>query len=646
MKRWNKRIFSLALAICLAASLLPAAVLAAEEEGERGTLTYTEVIAPQYTNAGTFSDGLAAVEKNGKWGYVDENNKTVISFRYDIAGIFNEGYAVVGTAVESWPETEYDWETDEAIDTGKTYTIYEMSFVDKQGKETPFLCNNVYNDETGELEIGPMTYGTSDEVLSNQIVFHNGYIVLPSAYEPGGYLFDTTGKAVDLPLEENSWLYPWQWPVNENIVILGEGAILGGSQHYLNLKTGQLFTLDTSSYIDAFAELRPFNQGVAWAGIFAWDDTTYEYVGKWGVVDTTGKFIIPPTYSGFYVNDIYGDYEVFGVTGLAMVENTAGKWGAVNKSGQTVIPFQYDGLYPYSFGLAAFEQNGKWGFLDGDGNVAISAQYLQTTSFSGNGYAVVYDGSKASLIDSKGNAIPGSDKLDPDTYFKYGEDGYSTVVLTPGEYVVIQENGKYGFGHISYQPALPEKSEMSSWAYEEVTAAIEEDLVPTYLQNLYLNNINRDEFCDLTIQAVSETLDKDIEDIVKAETGKTLAQWQQEYPFYDSTNSDVIAAYALGIVTGRGGGKFDPYATITRQEAAAFLARSAKVLGMDTSNVTAADFADGDTIGAVFQDSVNFVYQINVMNGTGGNNFSPKGSYTREQSYMTIYRLFQAVTAQ
>ena len=98
-------------------------------------------------------------------------------------------------------------------------------------------------------------------------------------------------------------------------------------------------------------------------------------------------------------------------------------------------------------------------------------------------------------------------------------DGGQTV-WTPGEYVVIQANGKYGFGHIEYLPELPAASEMDSWAYPEVVAAIEENLVPVYLQNLYLNNITRQEFCDLVIQAIEEVLDKEIEDLVKERAGR------------------------------------------------------------------------------------------------------------------------------
>lgn len=645
----KKRLTAVAAAACLCVTLLPATAMAAEGEDDRGTLHYEETIAPQYEDAGPFNEGLAAVKKNGKWGYIDTDNKTVIPFRYDVAGIFNEGYAVVGTLVGTDPQYETDWNTGESTVVGTWYT-YELSFVDTQGEEKSFICDQMYDETTDDYYSGAITYTVDEPSLPNSVAFHNGYIILSNPNEPGGFLYNTTGRAVDLPLSDNSWLYPLGWQVTENTVIIGDGVVEGGNQHYLNLKTGKVMEIDVSPYSGkddfSFAELRPFNQGLAMVAVSKWNSETEGYDNKWGVIDESGKFVIQPAYQDFRVSDVYGDYEVFGVTGLAMVENSAGKWGAIDKNGKTVIPFQYEHLYTYNFGMLAFQQNGKWGYLDSEGNVAIPAQYVQTTGFGSDGYAVAYDGTKAFLIDTQGNAIPGADKLDPETYFEETAGSDMPVVYTPDEYVVITENGKYGFGHISYKPALPEKSAMSSWAYEEVTAAIEEDLVPNYLQNLYLNNINRDEFCDLTMQAVSETMGKDIEDIVVEKTGKTLAQWQQEYPFYDSTNSNVVAAYALGIVTGRGSGVFDPYASITRQEAAAFLMRSAKVLGMDTSKITAAGFKDEGKVGVVFKDAVNFVYQINVMNGTGGGNFSPTGKYTREQSYITIYRLFQAVTGQ
>ena len=622
--------------------ILPAAALAAEETGEeRGALQYEEVISPQYTGAGPFSEGLAAVEKNGKWGYIDENNKTVISFRYDIAGVFREGLAVVGKLKSSKAEEKYNAETGKTTKTGRTLSTYTLSIVDASGKETALLYDRYYDEAKKAYTTGPVTYTTTEDVLSTQVAFHSGYLMLEDPSGSGTLLFGTDGKTVSLSQSPDTWIYPLGWPVTENLVAVAVQTGNSVSQRYYNLATGALLQVDAPAAADTFTELRPFNQGMAMAGLFTWDRTAEAYVGTWGVIGTDGKFLIQPAYRDFRVSDIYGTYEVFGETGLAMVQNTGGKWGAIDKTGAVVIPFQYDHLYAYSFGLAAFQQGNRWGFLDGAGNVAIAAQYVQTTGFGDRGYAVVDDGKTVCLIDSSGAVIPGSEALDPETYFQEAADG-STVVYAPDEYVVIKEGNRYGYGRILYQPALPDAGETSAWAYEEVTAAIQADLVPIHLQNLYKNDITREEFSDLTIQAVSRILGKDIEDVVKTATGKTLTAWRQEYPFYDSASANVIAAYALGIVNGRGDGKFDPYAPITRQEAAAFLTRAAKVLGMDTTQAPASDFKDAADISESFRTYVDYVCAIGVMNGTEGGNFTPRGSYTRQQSYVTIYRLYQA----
>lgn len=635
MKKWISRVLAAALALCLGLSLVPGAAAAGETAGERGVLTYTETIAPQYDNAQYFSEGLAAVRKNGKWGYIDTAGKTVIPFEYDIAYAFNEGYAVVGKSIYTYEEPNYSYNeaTGEfKADGYSTAYVCEMGFIDKQGNLTWFLTDYTYDPATGEeLGEGPVQNYFSTLVPADPAarIFCNGYVLVYTD-GPDATLYNTNGETV-------SGLSPYGYNVTENIVITGKSAAHSGAQQYYNMGTGKTLSIDFDTEKE-WVSLRPFNQGLAPVGVYSWETDE----GAWGLVNKYGKWVISPAYSDFMVSGLNTTYEVFGDTGLAMVCSSDGKWGAIDKTGKTVIPFRYDTLWPYSFGLAAFSVDGKYGYLDADGNVAIAARYTVASAFSGKGYAAVYDGEKAFLIDAGGNPIPGADKLDPDTYFRKSSSDIP-VTSTPGEYVVIEENGKYGFGHIAYQPALPTADQMSSWAHREVTAAIEENLVPDYLQNLYLNNINRDEFCDLVIQAIEEVLGKDIADLVEAETGKSLTQWQREYPFTDSTSANVIAAYALGIVNGRGSGIFDPYMTITRQEAAAFLARSAKVLGMDTSRVESASFADGENVGVWFTDAVNFVYQINVMGGTGGNNFTPLGTYTREQSFVTIYRLFQAV---
>ncbi|MBP3319638.1 MAG: WG repeat-containing protein, partial [Ruminiclostridium sp.] len=99
----KKRIVSLSLALLMTLGLLPSAAFAAgkEDQPQRGVLSYEEFIRPQYEDAQSFSEDLAAVKKNGKWGYINEENKTVIPFQYAYAWPFNEGKAVVCKEVKT-----------------------------------------------------------------------------------------------------------------------------------------------------------------------------------------------------------------------------------------------------------------------------------------------------------------------------------------------------------------------------------------------------------------------------------------------------------------------------------------------------------------------------------------------------------------
>ncbi|MBI3240358.1 MAG: WG repeat-containing protein, partial [Flavobacteriia bacterium] len=59
------------------------------------SLNGTIVIPAAYESVGFFKDGLAWVEKNGKYGYVNKANELVIDFRYTGANDFEKGRAIV-----------------------------------------------------------------------------------------------------------------------------------------------------------------------------------------------------------------------------------------------------------------------------------------------------------------------------------------------------------------------------------------------------------------------------------------------------------------------------------------------------------------------------------------------------------------------
>ena len=53
------------------------------------------VIPAKYDDVWSFSEGLASVEINGKWGFIDKTDTMVIPAKYDFAGSFSEGLASV-----------------------------------------------------------------------------------------------------------------------------------------------------------------------------------------------------------------------------------------------------------------------------------------------------------------------------------------------------------------------------------------------------------------------------------------------------------------------------------------------------------------------------------------------------------------------
>ena len=67
-------------------------------------LTLKQIVPSIYDNLGkiTWTSDLFAVERNGKWGYVNKEGKVIISFSYDTAGTFNNGLAPVSLNGKSW----------------------------------------------------------------------------------------------------------------------------------------------------------------------------------------------------------------------------------------------------------------------------------------------------------------------------------------------------------------------------------------------------------------------------------------------------------------------------------------------------------------------------------------------------------------
>lgn len=181
-----------------------------------------------------------------------------------------------------------------------------------------------------------------------------------------------------------------------------------------------------------------------------------------------------------------------------------------------------------------------------------------------------------------------------------------------------------------------ETGRCSAWAqlYLSDAGNVYEILPPELEACDYRQSITRAEFCALLYETVYYLRELD----AKYSHTKADPLPTGENPFTDMDDSRVTALYVAGIVQGVGGGLFSSDAPLTRQEAAAFLARSAEFCGLRTfPNETS--FSDTDAIVSWAAEAVDTVCGMGVMNGMGDGTFAPGGVYTREQAVATAIRL-------
>ena len=187
-------------------------------------------------------------------------------------------------------------------------------------------------------------------------------------------------------------------------------------------------------------------------------------------------------------------------------------------------------------------------------------------------------------------------------------------------------------------PALHGLYIASEWAVESIARAHSYGLIPhglfaTPLFSDYILQITRAEFTALAVALYETITDEEI-------TGRIY--------FNDTNDINVQKMGYLAVVTGVGNGYFNPNDTITREQAAVLLSRLSYAI-QNHFNVIfptpgliplTESFVDYDQIATWAAFAVAWNNGWGIMSGVGDNHFAPQGPYTREQSIITILRLY------
>jgi hypothetical protein len=238
--------------------------------------------------------------------------------------------------------------------------------------------------------------------------------------------------------------------------------------------------------------------------------------------------------------------------------------------------------------------------------------------------------SKEEYLDIDENGSLHTDKVDRSYVIKskdIGDKTYYAVFkqLTDGESVA------------DYTP----KEQPSTWATDSISKATSEGLLYNNANCRYKDNISRQDFCILAVEAYCKSQGMEVDDYIKA--NNITLDYNQ---FTDTDNAYVLLANKLGIVSGTSDTTFSPDRGITRQEAAVLLNNIASLCELKP-NSEKASYTDEAKFATWAKDAIYNVSNIQnsdgvaIMNGMEENHFSPWSLYSREQAYVTIYRLYE-----
>ncbi len=679
-----KKLFSTALAVLMLISLLSAPpALAAPDTGAK------TLVPLEYESIGGFSNGLAVALRDGKYGVIDLAGRVVIPFAHEYLSLVGENaacftkdgkYGLIGLGGKELVPAVYD--SIERFSGGRAVVKLggKYGVIDRLGSEiAPPEYDSVYTYHRG---LAVVTRGGLMGCIDM-----DGKLVVPEEYAISGFV---DGLA---PARRGDEWYLIKAPGGGLIPVgapagVKYDAIYSFAGGYALVQAGNKYGMTDSAgkiLVPAeYDEVKHFSEGMA----------AVRNNGKWGYVDSSGTLAVPCSYTAA------GNF----IGGLATVVSgkKAGLIGRDGRLA-TPVEYDaiHD---PDSDGMRCAQKNGLYGFLDASGKLAIPCRYINPGSFAGGCAAVATNEGTAIIDKTGktlswpqsayglGNGLFWSNKYGTDSLGhpvvlgvgvidKYGNEVLPKIyshheglgpdffllcvggnihpeishlwvggtrgvmdrngrLVLPAEYdsvtpcwniesgtpdprydglVIVSREGKCGIIKLPSPADIP-----SAWATEHIATAIGAGLVPDRLQGFFTRSATRAEFCALAV-ALYESI--------------TYTEITELVGFTDAWQPEVWKMAGLGIVSGVGDGRFDPDGPVTREQAALILTRLMESLG-GALDEAQPKFADSSAISDWAADSVGKMQESGIMAGTGGGNFSPKGSFTIEQSVTTLLKIY------
>lgn len=380
------------------------------------------VIAPRFYAADKFSEGLSAVRLEGTYGYINQSGEFIITPRFDYALSFSSGIAQVyenGVSyfIDKTGHKLFDcpyYEVSPFVyGKARVYTRSgKIGIIDLTGKLViDTIYQNIYPFSNG-YATAYKKLSTNEQLLIDTL---GRPLSIPAQYKSAspfgdGFFRVTFERDSQVYIGITNALFQLKFSYHVSMDTVMDYGFTNGlapftisgtndippSNSYIDTSGKPLFTKTNFNKTYPFADNRAFVElnNPLYERQFRIIDTRGKYVtkdvydyasyngfkngtaivslnGKYGIIDTSGHFILPPKFGFIAEPGLIGDYIFF------RRENyDEAPYGVANRDGKVIIPAslqQYD-QNGFVNGLLACVRNNRFMYLDEKGNVVWQEQ--------------------------------------------------------------------------------------------------------------------------------------------------------------------------------------------------------------------------------------------------------------------------------
>lgn len=300
---------------------------------------------------------LYRINVGGKYGFINENGDIMIEPQFDDAGFFFKANDVCFAKLG---------ERKGLIDTSGKFVAEldkSISFVATSGRRLA-ICIGINNKEG--------------------IIDKTGAIILPLQYsnvywdEEKGFIVEDTLGNMGYVNNLGEFVVPCKY---DEVNGYTEGLMLVST----NGKIGYVDTLGRWLIDSIYDDARIFGDGLA----------RVKKDGRFFFIDHHGK----------EEESLNFDEILTGLNNNRAFVKQNGMTYLIDRNGRIIKQVDVDSVRGFVEGLARFKQNGKYGFLDTNGNVTIPAKYDTISDYFKDGYADFKSSGKYGVINTCGNII-------------------------------------------------------------------------------------------------------------------------------------------------------------------------------------------------------------------------------------------------